>query len=242
MEDRKTINPVVVIAIGTIILIVVFILVFFSKYGSTREKENVNSNSTSTPTEYIEDSSKNDLTDTTKETEKIINPTIEIKRIQKFLSYRIEDYIINQNILKTPENRLEFIEYLLMVGGNVKSTTDIDMQPSAYTSRNDFESKYNEIFGTNYSIPSEINNLVNDCTFYSSLNGTNTVCWNNAWGSPSPLSFTLTDKKQTESEIIYKGSFEKVEGRERLLSGTYEIIYTIQQDKKYLKSIILKKN
>lgn len=166
----------------------------------------------------------------------------EIKDLANFIYFAFPES--GKNILDESEQRLLYLELVLMANGKSSFTKD-DLQygQSLQTiSYNDFADEFNSIYGNNYDLTQTITDLGNNyaifnrCESKPSVNDGNHVCWIGPSTSTDEYRFYIFNRNNNGSTYVIDGNYKQ--GNE---TGTFLFTYTVSGNKKYLKSVVLTK-
>ena len=140
------------------------------------------------------------------------------------------------NMLDNEDIRIQYIQFLLMNENKVTWTSG-DYQSFPYIKEEDFKNKYNETFDTTaYNYDNDKDNInFFDCNDYDETKNKNYKCWNGTQGVYGNKIYLYA--KDIKDDVI-KGEYKRSSNE----SGAFEIKYTINNNKKYLKSIIMTSN
>lgn len=235
-SKKKFIVPIIIILVLIIIISVFLTKNMISNKKDSKSKSNEESN-------IIDKNSKK--TDKSKENgEK--NEQIEQQEEYKDDSYvcpegleLLVDFIGYRgifgpnNMLDKKDIRIQYIQFLLMKEKKV-TWTNGDYQSFPYITEGEFKNKYNETFDyTVYNYDNDKDsNVFFDCNNYDETKNKNYKCWNGTWGEYGNKIYLYV--KQNTTNVI-SGEYKRSSNE----SGTFEIEYTINNNKKYLRSIIM---
>lgn len=153
--------------------------------------------------------------------------------------------ILDVNDLSTDARSRILFTTLVIEKDEESKETDDDAQTLNYVTKAFFKEKYQSIYGTKYSFEEDYKNLGDTAVLFedSKRLENDTYGWNNTRGI-APIAGTLeaTNLVKENDKYILSGKFiftdrsgEKTETKE----GTFKIIYTKENDNRYLEDVIL---
>jgi len=195
--------------------------------------------------ESSEKSSKTVTDDSTSDTnEEAI--TIELSDAMKRFMVHIEDLGSN-NMLEYAD--LRFLLTNLELESVKNETQEAERQNVAYVDYDVYKNKYEEIFGDNYvfDLSEDISggsvHKPTNCDSFPSVANQNKLCWSlNLGVSAATFDFVIDKHTRNDNQLIVDGNYSKTGPDNSVKNGTFQIIYTINNNKPYLKSLIITKN
>ncbi len=228
--QRKNKGLVAAVVILTILVLALGGYIVYDKF-MTNEKE----------------TSSEKTNETTKETEDTELINVDYTEINKQLNkyFGGENYvpILNAiNLSNDADKRILFTTLVIEIDQEYKETND-EAQAISYVTKVFFKEKYQAIYGTKYSFEEDYKNLKDSAVLFedSKRLGNDSYGWNNTRGI-GPISGTLeaTNLVKENDRYILSGKFIfKDNDQEKTKEETFKIIYTKENNNRYLEDIVL---
>ena len=244
MEENTTnnTNKKKIIIVVIIFAILIIILGMYLSFNNNSSKQNNNTNS-SKATETKKDTKKeskdtNDNTNQNNNESEYVDESYVcpegLELLVDFIGYR--GVFGPNNMLDSKDIRIQYIQFLLMEENKVTWTKG-EYQSYPYIKEEEFKNKYNETLDTtiyNYDNDKD-STIFTDCNSHDETKNQNYKCWNGTWGVYGNKIYLYV---KNNDDTVISGEYKRSSNE----TGKFEIKYTINNNKKYLKSVIMNSN
>ena len=246
MDDdklRRALPIVILVAVLIIIFVSVYALSQVASRGKNTQQQVAPpvSNTQINPYEQEEDEEEEEQYEEQPTVDLNEDVPKKVKYVEEFLEY--ENNPDSGNIMDEATVRLAYTQFVLTQLGKTKTTSDPDVQPSAFSSKALVEGMYRELFGDLHTLGTdEKNRMKNNCDAYKTLKGGDTFyCWNDSMGTQTPYIFDIKNKQTDNNDVIYTGEYSKKSYSANVV-GTFEFVFENQDGNFALKSVQTTKN
>ena len=238
---KKIIIVVSIILVLLIIIISILLLNIKSDKKTNSDNSNKQTDTMKSKSDEKEEDKEKDNNDNNNQTENKKEYVDEsyvcpegLELLVDFIGYR--GTFGPNNMFDNKDIRVQYIQFLLMKE-NKATWTSGDYQSFPYISEVDFKNKYYEIFNPEkYQYENDQDSIkFIDCNSYEETKNKNYKCWNGTWGVYGNKIYLYVNNKDDKT---ISGEFKRSSNE----SGLFEIKYSIKNNKKYLKSVVMMNN
>ena len=178
-------------------------------------------------------------TDSKKKTE------AEKPNVSENLSERLKNFITRgsadgTDMLSTSLSRVIYVG--MELDSIRKTTNDPERQEVGYIEYDVFKEKYEEIFGNNYNIDSDLRESGNMeiCNTFPSIADQNNVCWSINYGiTVGEYEYVIENHLLDKESYIIEGTRKATFPNGETENDKFKIVYTIKNNTGYLKNIVI---